>query len=60
MLELYFASRGSKVKPFEIHHNTIDKNLVLHTDRVYKIGYVFRNETISAWHNPKLARIYMM
>ncbi len=62
---------GASAKPFETHHNALDKkfNLRIATElplkrllvgginKVYEIGRIFRNEGISIKHNPEFTSI---
>ncbi len=62
---------GAAAKPFETHHNALDKkfNLRIATElplkrlivgginKVYEIGRIFRNEGISIKHNPEFTSI---
>lgn len=58
---------GGHARPFQTHHNTLDRDLYLRIalelhlkrllvggfERVYEIGRVFRNEGLSPRHNPE-------
>jgi lysyl-tRNA synthetase class 2 len=58
---------GGHARPFQTHHNSLDRNLFLRIalelhlkrllvggfERVYEIGRVFRNEGLSPRHNPE-------
>jgi lysyl-tRNA synthetase class 2 len=58
---------GALAAPFITHHNTLDQDMYLRIatelhlkrlivgglDKVYEIGYVFRNEGVSTTHNPE-------
>ena len=62
---------GADAKPFITYHNTLKRNFYLRIatelhlkryvvggfDRVYEIGKVFRNEGISARHNPEFTML---
>ncbi|MDP2340258.1 MAG: lysine--tRNA ligase [Deltaproteobacteria bacterium] len=62
---------GAAAKPFTTHHNTLDTDLYLRIatelhlkrlvvgglERVYEIGRQFRNEGVSARHNPEFTSI---
>ena len=62
---------GANAKPFETHHNALDKKLYLRIapelylkrllvggyDRVYEINRNFRNEGISTVHNPEFTML---
>jgi lysyl-tRNA synthetase class 2 len=62
---------GANARPFETHHNTLDKNFYLRVapelylkrlivggfNRVYEIGKLFRNEGMSTRHNPEFTAI---
>ena len=64
---LHTAAGGALATPFVTHHNTLDQDMYLRIalelhlkrlivgglDKVYEIGYVFRNEGISTTHNPE-------
>lgn len=64
---LHVEAGGALARPFETHHNTLDMPLYLRIalelhlkrlivggmERVYEIGRIFRNEGISARHNPE-------
>jgi lysyl-tRNA synthetase class 2 len=64
---LHSAAGGALATPFITHHNTLDQDMYLRIalelhlkrlivggfDKVYEIGYVFRNEGISTTHNPE-------
>ena len=64
---LQSATGGALATPFVTHHNTLDQDMYLRIalelhlkrlivggfDKVYEIGYVFRNEGISTTHNPE-------
>lgn len=64
---LHSAAGGALAMPFITHHNTLDQDMYLRIalelhlkrlivggfDKVYEIGYVFRNEGISTTHNPE-------
>ncbi len=61
------AAGGALASPFITHHTTLDQDMYLRIalelhlkrlivggfDKVYEIGYVFRNEGISTTHNPE-------
>jgi lysyl-tRNA synthetase class 2 len=61
------SAGGALAMPFVTHHNTLDQDMYLRIamelhlkrlivggfDKVYEIGYVFRNEGISTTHNPE-------
>ncbi|MBA7704087.1 Lysine--tRNA ligase [subsurface metagenome] len=64
---LHSTAGGALATPFITHHNTLDQDMYLRIalelhlkrlivggfDKVYEIGYVFRNEGISTTHNPE-------
>jgi lysyl-tRNA synthetase, class II len=64
---LHPSAGGALARPFITYHNALDRNLYLRIalelhlkrlivggfDKVYEIGYVFRNEGISTTHNPE-------
>jgi len=64
---LHQAAGGALARPFITYHNALDRDLYLRIalelhlkrlivggfDKVYEIGYVFRNEGISTTHNPE-------
>jgi len=66
---------GATARPFRTHHNTLDMPLYLRVapelylkrllvgglDRVYELGRCFRNEGVSARHNPEftMLELYM-
>jgi lysyl-tRNA synthetase class 2 len=64
---LHVDAGGALARPFETHHHTLDMPLFLRIalelhlkrlivggmERVYEIGRIFRNEGISARHNPE-------
>jgi len=64
---LQTVAGGAAAKPFNTHHNSLDLDMHLRIslelylkrlivggfDRVYEIGRVFRNEGMSARHNPE-------
>jgi lysyl-tRNA synthetase, class II len=68
---LHAIAGGAAARPFETHHNTLDIDLVLRialelhlkrllvggVEKVYEIGRVFRNEGISAKHNPEFTML---
>jgi lysyl-tRNA synthetase class 2 len=61
------SAGGALAAPFITHHNTLDQDMYLRIalelhlkrlivgglDKVYEIGYVFRNEGVSTTHNPE-------
>ncbi len=61
------SAGGALAAPFITHHNTFDQDMYLRIalelhlkrlivgglDKVYEIGYVFRNEGVSTTHNPE-------
>jgi lysyl-tRNA synthetase class 2 len=62
---------GASAKPFETHHNALDMPLTLRIatelhlkrlivggfNRVYEVGRIFRNEGVSARHNPEFTSV---
>jgi len=64
---LHPSAGGALARPFITYHNALDRDLYLRIalelhlkrlivgglDKVYEIGYVFRNEGISTTHNPE-------
>lgn len=64
---LHPSAGGALARPFVTYHNALDRDLYLRIalelhlkrlivggfDKVYEIGYVFRNEGISTTHNPE-------
>ena len=68
---LHFQPGGAEAKPFETKHNSLDLDLTLRIatelhlkrlvvggfDKVYELGRVFRNEGISARHNPEFTSV---
>lgn len=68
---LHDVAGGANARPFETHHNALDKDLYmrialeLHLKRlvvggfeqVYEIGRVFRNEGLSTRHNPEFTML---
>jgi lysyl-tRNA synthetase class 2 len=64
---LHMEAGGAHARPFVTHHNTLDMQLYLRIalelhlkrlivggmERVFEIGRIFRNEGISARHNPE-------
>lgn len=68
---LHTVSGGADAKPFETHHNSMDMELTLRIatelhlkrlvvggfHRVYEVGRIFRNEGVSARHNPEFTSV---
>merc|ERR1719253_318029 len=68
---LHAQPGGAEAKPFETHHNSMDLDLTLRIatelhlkrlviggfPRVYEVGRIFRNEGISARHNPDFTSV---
>src|SRR5439155_13096726 len=64
---LHAIAGGAAARPFVTHHNALDVDLFLRialelhlkrllvggVEKVYEIGWVFRNEGIDARHNPE-------
>jgi len=62
---------GAAAKPFETHHNALDKDLYLRVapelylkrmlvggfERIYELGPCFRNEGLSTEHNPEFTML---
>jgi len=65
------AAGGAAARPFVTYHNALDRQLYLRIalelylkrlviggyDRVYEIGRIFRNEGVSAKHNPEFTML---
>ncbi|HKZ50651.1 MAG TPA: lysine--tRNA ligase, partial [Dehalococcoidia bacterium] len=68
---LWTQAGGAAARPFVTHHNVLDRNLYLRIatelhlkrlvvggfDRVYEMGRVFRNEGVTARHNPEFTSL---
>jgi lysyl-tRNA synthetase class 2 len=68
---LQAAAGGAAARPFVTYHNALDRQLYLRIalelylkrliiggyDRVYEIGRIFRNEGVSAKHNPEFTML---
>lgn len=68
---LHSTKGGAEAKPFETFHNSLEMDLTLRIatelhlkrlivggyQRVYEIGRIFRNEGVSARHNPEFTSI---
>lgn len=68
---MHTVAQGAEAEPFSTHHNALDLDLLLRIapelylkkliigglDRVYEIGKNFRNEGISAFHNPEFTML---
>eukprot|EP00958_Prasinococcus_capsulatus_P013605 scaffold1403_cov381-Prasinococcus_capsulatus_cf.AAC.14 len=62
---------GAEARPFITHHNALDRQMYLRIatelhlkrlivggfERVYEIGRIFRNEGLSARHNPEFTSV---
>lgn len=65
---------GATARPFETHHNALERRLYLRTatelylkravvggfENVFELGRIFRNEGISTEHNPEFTMLEMM
>lgn len=65
---------GATARPFETHHNALDRRLYLRTatelylkraviggfENVFELGRIFRNEGISTEHNPEFTMLELM
>jgi lysyl-tRNA synthetase, class II len=65
---------GATARPFETHHNALNRNLYLRTatelylkraviggfENVFELGRIFRNEGISTEHNPEFTMLELM
>ena len=68
---LQTIASGGSARPFTTHHNTLDLDMYLRIalelplkrlivggfDKVYEIGYCFRNEGMSVRHNPEFTML---
>ena len=68
---LHLEAGGAHAQPFATHHNSLDMTMYLRIalelhlkrlivggmERVFEIGRVFRNEGISARHNPEFTML---